>query len=1669
MKTTLLRLSCLASLLAALSMLTAHAQFLGVDTNGNGISDVYESLYTGSVSGVNPSGDDDADGMSNEDEAAAGTNMRSNVDVLKFTTVVQGVNTVQGTWPTVLGKVYQMQASTNLIGVWINEGAATSGTGGQVSATCPATASRMFMRVQVKDLDTDGDGVTNWEELQAGTNPNVWDSDGDGKSDMDLLKGIVLAPNTVNVTAVENWIREGDAKQGVFRFTRRGGFWPLTVPFGITGSATLNTDYTISNTTGKVTFPAGVTAVTVNVTALADAPLENAETIILTAQAGAGYTVGGSPAATVTIVSQGLLGQYFNFSSSTYNFAPTAGQNFDPAQLGLTRRDTNISFDWSKPAGNPPGTGTGTPSPLIVDDDLWGARWTGFIIPKYTEVYQVTATADRGIKVYLSTTPILGVNTNQLRMDQWTTPSPSTAIAAANLLSSTEVTTRIMEAGRPYYFQVDYRDSATNTDNANIDVRWLSPSQTEQTIPTSALTSDGFIGWTPVITSLPAIVGLRNAPFVYAITATNVPTIFSAEGLPAGLSVNPSTGGISGAITASAGVYFATITAANGGGADVKNLTIYVISSVGNIARQTWTTGFTGTTASDVPVWTAPATTTTLTATEAPANAGDQFGDRMRGYITAPISGNYTFFLTSDENADLYISGTTEPNQVLRRSWVKNGTVPAGNYTTQASQQSITMRMKAGDAYYFEATRRETTGTDHFAIAWQKPGDTVPEIIPAYALSPYSAPDELNNTDTLYLANLSPQAGAVTLGSGSALLRVNAAKTIAYLTFTFANLTGPINNQHIHDARNSPAPAGAILFDVDDAIPDANGRRTWNIIATGLHTAADVVAAIESGNAYLNLHTTAYPSGEIKGFFRPVKGSQTFFPPAAGPAAELTLPANATVRKQDIVRFLQQATFGAREDTDGIAPWDVDSIENVDALGYSAWIDAQLALPKGTDPETLVTQFVPPRILYIDPTNVLPTLIPAGQSTGYNGSGPLANLVRTYYDKFPLSNTGNVGAPLESNDEIPRAWWQAMVKSPDQLRHRVAFALSEIFVVSNDGELDSLARALVHYHDLLYYHGLGNFRTLLEKVTLNPAMGKYLDMLNNKKPNPAIGYIPNENFAREIMQLFTIGLRRLHPDGSLALNSAVLPVDTYDQEDVVGLAHALTGWIQPGNGNDYVTPMIAKASDHDVDDKILFENAVIPATGTATTTTTQTELATSLDLIFQHPNLGPFIVRELIQRMVTANPTPGYIYRVVKAFNDNGSGVRGDMAAVVKTLLLDSEARNQAARSFTSFGHIKEPDIRATQMLRAFKGFSYGEANYGTVNLRGMVTCSPNGNINVAAALPTSTYTRLGNRALYAGDVITLSGQTPSTENGLYIFNGNGAALTPTATGTTVATYSVDLATITTPIPTESYPVIEGLPLGVNSKILLRNQTVAAENGVYVLTSVTAPLTRWANYDEPLEINASRVTVAAYHDPTTLAYSNKTFAQTATVNVVGTDPLIFADSSSTTSGKQAWNMGATSGSTLTQTPLKAATVFNYFEPDYVFLGDTGNNNLVSPEFQLTSETSVVNAANWAYTLARRNGNVTTAQTRGQGFSYDSVIYGDIKMDLTTERALAGTADQLVDRVALLLMPGQMSSTLRTILINHLNTLASSTNDNKMDRVAELLYFISMSPEFALQN
>lgn len=499
----------------------------------------------------------------------------------------------------------------------------------------------------------------------------------------------------------------------------------------------------------------------------------------------------------------------------------------------------------------------------------------------------------------------------------------------------------------------------------------------------------------------------------------------------------------------------------------------------------------------------------------------------------------------------------------------------------------------------------------------------------------------------------------------------------------------------------------------------------------------------------------------------------------------------------EAARFLTQATFGPT----------MAQISELQRIGYRAWFDQQLVAPQSS------------LLAYLDA----------------------------------------VADPKVSTNQLQEAWMSAAMQGPDQLRQRVANALLEIMVVAHGNGLQTNAVALGAYMDLLLQNAFGNFRTLLTEVTLSPAMGRFLDMLQNEKEDPRRGRIPNENYARELLQLFSIGLHQLNLDGSQKLDSSGRPMPTFTQEEVEGFAKVFTGWTYHqvttpyrfrGSPADWRHPMIGLSSFHSTGEKRLLDGVVLPAGQTPLE-----DLHDALDVVFRHPNVGPFLSRQLIQRLVTSNPSPAYVRRVATVFNDNGAGVRGDMAAVVKAILFDEEARSATAAAHPHFGHLREPMIRFVTVLRAFNGRA------------------PTGRFRV------------------------------------------------------------------------------------------------------------------------------------------------------------------------------WNLDQTMG----QAPFRAPSVFNFFSPDYAKPGPIQNLGLVSPEFQITHETTVMRAANTMRELVYRGYNWNEHQ---------------ISLDLSVEQSLAGNVPALVERLNVLLLNGRMSDEMATIVREAVEAIPVN---RPLNRARAAVHLIVNSPEFVVHK
>ena len=317
--------------------------------------------------------------------------------------------------------------------------------------------------------------------------------------------------------------------------------------------------------------------------------------------------------------------------------------------------------------------------------------------------------------------------------------------------------------------------------------------------------------------------------------------------------------------------------------------------------------------------------------------------------------------------------------------------------------------------------------------------------------------------------------------------------------------------------------------------------------------------------------------------------------------------------------------------------------------------------------------------------------------------------------QFAMAQVSNFNTITGSQGGMPAHFLTNAVTNADQLRQRVAFALSQIWVTSlqkliwNDN--------MVLFQNMLLSDAFGNYRQIMADVTLSPAMGQYLDMANNAMANPATGAVANENYAREIMQLFTIGTQMLNQDGSLQLGANNLPMPTYSQFTITEFARVYTGWTySPAAGQTvqwgaYINsngPMVPYPAEHDAGSKQLLNGYVSPAG-----ITPQQDLNNALDNIFNHPNVGPFVGKQLIQHLVKSNPSAAYISRVAAAFNNNGQGVRGDMKAVISAILLDPEARanDNGGNDQPGDGHLQEPALFIAGVVRAFGG-QMNDQNY---------------------------------------------------------------------------------------------------------------------------------------------------------------------------------------------------------------------------------------------------------------------------------------------------------------------------------------------------------------------
>jgi len=1230
-------------------------------------------------------------------------------------------------------------------------------------------------------------------------------------------------------------------------------------------------------------------------------------------------------------------------------------------------------------------------------------------------------------------------------------------------------------------------ESFEGTGYARCQLSWYSPSQPKQIIPSDRLyPSNGTLAPATVI-SPTDVIALVGGAFTYNVAGSNGATV-SISGNPAWLTYNA--GVLSGTPPAGAGGDYQiviTLTGAAGTATSVVNL--HVEENAGIVVREAWN-GIAGTSLGSIPVNDPPTGTSNLTSLEAPVDFGDNYGARMRGYITAPVTGNYYFWIAGSNAAELWISNDHEPVNAVKRAWIVNGTGSqswSGN-AGELDQKSPWLALEAGQKYYFEVLHKAGAGSgDNVAVGWLRPGQSgsVPsEVVPGYVLSPWAQLVPLDPGSVVYSAILRPQGSVITNASGVSYMRVNAAETEATLTVRYSDLSSAYFGKHVH---NDMIPGGGlanVIADLDEpgdvaVLPD--GTFHWVIKETAGRSVAQLIADLKAGKLYFNVHSTNFPGGEIKGYYSKVDGSQTFTPPAAPPTL-----ADDHTSNTGAVRFLTQATFGPN-----IA--DVTALKGM--ASYEAWINSQF-----TKPATLQ----------------LPEVLRTERADAQGG----------VFEELLTFN----------------AWWKNSISGDDQLRQRIAFSLSEILVVSGQGPLDNRADALSYFYDKIAENAFGSFRDILEVTTLTPTMGRYLDMLRNDKPDLSVGRIPNENYAREIKQLFSIGLFRMWPDGTLVLNSKYEPIETYTQREIVGFAHAFTGWdygydgafrTSIGANGAWMRQMREVPARHFTGPKRVLNNEVLPGLPTlggqpldpyANHTGTQfndpayqnlsaEELDATHDQLFNHPNVGPFICRQLIQRLVTSHPSRGYLYRVVQKFNDNGSGERGDMKAVIKAILLDYEARHPGMVTEPTFGKQREPVLRVAVAGRTFRPATFS----GTYSQTGTQTIAITTTTPHLLASGNSVFLNFDtNNPLDAGNSTT----DPAPWIGAYAVSGTPGSATTfnvTAQGLMAATYNQPAGSNTVTITVNNHWLQVGHKIYADFTTGTAHGVVGLDNAVHTLVTAspetgsgagsnftitdpgTAPVavrtgtvliprfnpgsyttaasglaapndrrvTMDTNTDHDLKVgdqvqinfyggNPQPVDMVVTVD-TVVDVNTWTFLATATGTNLGTNqgynsvyqfPLVAPQlnrAGVVGSRPSTFALNSTDGD-INQSPLNSPTVFNFYLPDYKFPGIMAAMGLTTPEFQETAETTVVRQANFLFSgIFNPTGNNVLSSFRAGSnalvMDFNPWLSGnaaDLGLGLppsTKPWTNNENVSVLIDQLSTLLVADQLSTEAKTIIRN----------------------------------
>ncbi len=753
--------------------------------------------------------------------------------------------------------------------------------------------------------------------------------------------------------------------------------------------------------------------------------------------------------------------------------------------------------------------------------------------------------------------------------------------------------------------------------------------------------------------------------------------------------------------------------------------------------------------------------------------------------------------------------------------------------TTNAQSRDIHIRpVDDGIPEYREGVRLTVTAGSQYTLGSTKTADS-------YI---YDAKDITAN-EKLFVGRFLPQSGVTTGASGFATIILNGSNTAGRISTTFNGLTTPqtdVDGSHVHyfNGGSGPVATGTIVYGEPEGLPNGPlADYPWTIVNSAGLTGQQIINALYrtgSDLLYVNVHTTRYAGGEVRADLALQEGSES--PPPAPATPTLENLANDTEVRRDCARFLTQATFGPTEAEidalfNSIASPKTSAANRIAA--FTTWINNQWSLPQTSLYE------------YLRAANT--------QEWEHWGQRPLLDGNNNQVGNPPnnpadwtrwSSTVGNPPVPAGRNKESydpdnqnrRRGWWMIANNAKDQLRQRTAFALEQIFVVSDrDGTISARAYGHSRYYDMLgdFADGIRHLqppggvtsstnntpvpasystangtdirvKELLLDISKHPIMGRYLSSLQNRMATFDTGgnliTAPDENYAREVMQLFSIGLFQLWEDGSLRLASNGQPIPTYYNDDIKELARVFTGWsfayVQNSSANNYVPPYVqnsflgsqgteyfhpgyenpmrnfpftgsgaSRVDYHDPGSKVLQlrldangnrQSDTLPAysgdlANTANRRTyAENDLDAAINVLYNHPNIAPFLGRLLIQRFVTSNPSRGYLHRVTQKFKNDGTGKRGNLRAVVAQILLDYEARTlknvdpQTINNNTSvnvgFGKVKEPIIRYVQLQRAFRSqsqigvsdlTSYGYPGAQLSNLNSQATRLRYGNSNL--------------------------------------------------------------------------------------------------------------------------------------------------------------------------------------------------------------------------------------------------------------------------------------------------------------------------------------------------